>query len=389
MHEMMYDYTIPIGPQHPTLKEPMCIRVSLEGNVIADVNIRMGYTHKGIEKVLEGKNPDSALYVAQRICGICSAAHENAYTRTVETILKFNAERKVKLLRALMMELERMHSHILWLGLIAHEIGYETLFMYFWREREKIIDIFEKMTGGRVHHNFNKIRTVRYDFDHGNKEFILKRLDSVKKRIADYLGEINSHNVIKSRLKEVGIITKNDAKRFCLIGPNARGSGISCDIRKYDPPYKIYKEFDFNEILEDNGDSFDRTVLRLKEVLESIKIIKQVLDKLSDKKIPRFSLTNIPQGEGIGRVEAPRGELFYFLKFKNNKIERAKIRTPTFAFFKIAEKILLGRRIGDIPVIIGSLDPCFSCMERMMIVKDGKTEVLNETEFRRKYTCTK
>jgi len=386
---MTHDYTIPIGPQHPTLKEPMCIRVTLDGNYIQDINIRMGYTHKGIERILEGKNPDSALYVSQRICGICSAAHENAYTTTVETILKFNPEKKVKLLRALMMELERMHSHLLWLGLISHEIGYETLFMYFWREREKIIDIFEKMTGGRVHHNFNKIRTVRYDFDDRNRRFILKRLDSVKKKVINYLGEINSDNVIKSRLKEVGIITRNDAKRFCLVGPNSRGSGVSCDIRKYDPPYKVYNEFDFDEIIEDRGDSFDRTIVRLRELLESIKIIKQVLDKLPDKKIPKFSLSNIPRGEGIGRVEAPRGELFYYLNFENNKIKRAKVRTPTFASFKIVEKILLGKRIGDIPVIVGSLDPCFSCLERIMIVKNGKTETLNEADFRRKYVCTK
>jgi Ni,Fe-hydrogenase III large subunit len=389
MHELMHDYTIPIGPQHPTLKEPMCIRVSLDGNVIKEVNIRMGYTHKGIEKVLEGKNPDSALYISQRICGICSAAHENAYCRTVESILNFAPEEKVKLLRALMMELERMHSHILWLGVIAHEIGYETLFMYFWREREKIIDIFEKMTGGRVHHNFNKIRTVRFDFEYGNKEFILKRLDSVNKKIKDYLSEFNSDNVIRSRLKDVGIITNNDAKRFCLIGPCARASGVSCDIRKYDPPYKIYKEFDFNEIVVDGGDSFARTLVRLKEVLESIKIIKQVLNKMPKKKISKFSFTNVPDGEGIGRVEAPRGELFYYLKFKDNKIERAKIRTPTFGYFKIAEKILLDKRIGDIPVIVGSLDPCFSCLERVMVVKDGKTEFLNEADFRRKYVCTK
>ena len=389
MHEVMHDYTIPIGPQHPTLKEPMCIRVSLDGNVIKDVNIRMGYIHKGIEKVLEGKNPDSALYISQRICGICSAAHENAYCRTVESILNFDPERKVKYLRALMMELERMHSHLLWLGVIAHEIGYETLFMYFWREREKIIDIFEKMTGGRVHHNFNKIKTVRFDFEHGNKEFILKRLSSVKKKIIDYLGEINSDNVIRSRLKDVGIITNNDAKRFCLIGPVARASGVSCDVRKYDPPYKIYKAFDFEEVIDDGGDSFARTYVRLKELLESIKIIKQALDYMPQKKIPKFSFTNIPQGEGIGRVEAPRGELFYYLKIKDNKIERAKIRTPTFGYFKIAEKILLERRIGDVPVIVGSLDPCFSCLERVMVVKDGKTEVLNEANFRRKYICTK
>jgi len=385
----MHDYTIPIGPQHPALKEPMCIRVSLDGNYIQDVNIRMGYAHKGVEGILEGKNSDSALYTAQRICGICSSAHENAYTRTVEGILNFEIEEKVKLMRALMMELERIHSHILWLGVIAHDIGYETLFMYFWREREKVIDIFEKLTGGRVHHNFNKIKTVRYDFDAKDKNFIIENLEGVKKRVESYLPDIRTNHVITSRLNEVGIIQREDAKRFCLVGPNSRGSGVKSDVRKIDPPYEIYETFDFEEILEDNGDSLDRTIVRLREVLESIKIIKQILTRMPEKPIPKFSLTQVPDGEGIGRVEAPRGELFYYLKFKENKIERAKIRTPTFASFKIVEKILLNREIGDIPVIVGSLDPCFSCMERMIIAKDGKIEVLNEEQFRRKYACKK
>ncbi len=385
----MHDYIIPIGPQHPALKEPMCIRVALDGNYIQDVNIRMGYTHKGIEKILEGKNPDSALYIAQRVCGICSSAHENAYCRTVENILKFKLSEKVKFIRALMMELERIHSHVLWLGLISHDIGYETLFMYFWREREKVIDIFEKLTGGRVHHNFNKIKTVRYDFDLKDKAFILKNLESLEKRVEYYLPDIKKDNVIVSRLRNVGIITREEAKRYCLVGPNARGSGISCDIRKIDPPFGIYKEFEFDEIIEDEGDSLARTIVRIKEVLESIKIIKQILKIMPKKPIPKFSLVQIPDGESVGRVEAPRGELFYFLKFKNNKIERAKIRTPTFASFKIVEKILLNREIGDIPVIVGSLDPCFSCLERVMVVKNGKTEILNEEQFRRKYACTK
>jgi len=385
----MHDYTIPIGPQHPALKEPMCIRVSLDGNYIQDVNIRMGYTHKGIEKILEGKNPDSALYLAQRICGICSAAHENAYCRTVESILKFKLNEKVKLIRAMMMELERMHSHVLWLGLIAHDIGYETLFMYFWREREKVIDIFEKLTGGRVHHNFNKLKTVRYDFDLKDRSFILKNLESLKERVESYVYDIEKDNVIVSRLKGVGVITKEDATRYCIVGPNARASGIKSDIRKLDPPYGIYKKIVFNEIIEDEGDSLARTVVRLREVLESVKIIKQILKIMPKKPVPKSTLTQIPDGECTGRVEAPRGELFYYLKFKENKIERAKIRTPTFAFLKIVEKILLKREIGDIPVVVGSLDPCFSCLERVMVVKDGKTEVLNEAQLRRKYACTK
>ncbi|NIM47443.1 MAG: hypothetical protein GTN40_04795 [Candidatus Aenigmarchaeota archaeon] len=385
----MHDYTIPIGPQHPALKEPMCIRVSLDGNYIQDVNIRMGYTHKGIEKILEGKNPDSALYLTQRICGICSAAHENAYCRTVENILRFKLSEKVKLIRALMMELERLHSHVLWLGLIAHDIGYETLFMYFWREREKVIDIFEKLTGGRVHHNFNKLKTVRYDFDLKEKPFILKNLESLRKRVESYVHDIEKDNVIVSRLKGVGVITKEDAKRYCIVGPNARASGVESDIRKLDPPYKIYKKFNFNEIIEDEGDSLARAIVRLKEISESIRIIKQILRLMPKKPIPKFTLTQIPNGEAVGRVEAPRGELFYYLKFKDNKIERAKMRTPTFASLKVVEKILLKREIGDIPVVVGSLDPCFSCLERVMVVKNGKTEILNEAQFRRKYTCMK
>lgn len=386
---MTHDFTIPIGPQHPALKEPMCIRVDLDGNYIKDLNIRMGYTHKGIEKLLEGKNPDSALYLSQRICGICSAAHENAYTRTVEGILKFEPEEKVKMIRALMMELERMHSHLLWTGFMAHEIGYETLFMYFWRERERVIEIFEKISGGRVHHNFNKIKTVRYDLNPDDFDFILKRIKEIEKKTKRYLHDIDSNNIIKARLKGVGVIPKKIAKEYCLIGPVGRASGISCDVRKKDPPYGIYKDFDFEEIVLKKGDSLDRTKTRLKEVLESIKIIRQVLDKLPKKAIPKAVLTNMGNGEGIGRVEAPRGELFYFLKFKNNVIERAKMRTPTFGYLKILEKILIGGEIGDIPVIVGSLDPCFSCLERVMVVKDKKKEILNEKEFKRKYVCTK
>lgn len=384
----MHDYTIPIGPVHPALKEPMCLRLTLDGNYIQDVNIRMGYTHKGIERILEGKNSDSALYLAQRICGICSAAHENAYTRAVENILKYEVVEKIKLLRAMMMELERIHSHLLWSGFMAHEIGYETLFMFFWRERERLLNIFEKITGGRVHHAYNKIKTVRYDLGEGDKTFTLENLNKIENNIKKYLKEVKFTHIIKMRLKNIGIIKRKDTLDYCLVGPNARGSGIKNDIRIIDPPYGIYKKLNFEQITENKGDSYSRATVRIKEILQSIKIIKQVLDKLDDTRIPKPSLTNIPQGESIGRVEAPRGELFYYLKFKNNKIERAKIRTPTFATFKIVEKILLGGEVGDVPVVIGSLDPCFSCLERVLVEKNGKVRSYNEKQFRRKFVCT-
>jgi Ni,Fe-hydrogenase III large subunit len=383
----MHDCTIPIGPQHPALKEPMCLRITLDGNYIQNVNVRMGYAHKGLEKILEGKNPDSALYLSQRICGICSAAHENAYTRTVEGILKHDVPERVKLLRAMMIELERMHSHILWAGFMAQEIGYETLFMLFWRERERVISIFERISGGRVHHAYNKIKTVRYDINETDINFILRNIGKVRSNIRNFLQEIKFTHIIKMRLGNVGTIKTKDALNYGLVGQIARASNVKNDIRKIDPPYGIYKKLKFEQQLETKGDAYSRVMVRINEIFQSVDIIRQALEKLDDTKIPKPMLSNV-NGEGIGRVEAPRGELFYYLNFKDNKIQRAKIRTPTFAVWKIIEKLLIGGEVGDVPVIIGSLDPCFSCLERVLVEKKGKVKSYNEKQFRRNFVCT-
>ena len=205
---MTHDFVMPIGPQSPAMKEPMLIKLGVDGNYIQDVELRLGYTHKGIEKLLEGKNPDQAMYVATRICGICSISHERAYIRTIENLMKTKLEKRVKLIRTILFELERISSHMLWTGFMMHEIGYDTLFQYFWREREKILDLFEKITGNRVHKNICKVGSLRHDLKKEDEDLILKNIDSVEIELKKYLAEIKGNHVIKSRLKNVGIISK-------------------------------------------------------------------------------------------------------------------------------------------------------------------------------------
>jgi NADH-quinone oxidoreductase subunit D len=384
---MHKDFTFPIGPVHPALKESTCLRLTLDGNYIQEAKIRLGYIHRGMEKLLEGKEINQALYLVQKSCGICSYAHESAYARAIEKMLKYDAPEKVKLVRVITAELERIHSHLLWAGFMLHEIGYETMFMFFWKERERILEIFEKLTGGRVHHAMNKIKTVRYDLLPEDKKFMFDRLQHVERKTKDYTNIINSNKIILARIRDVGYLSRNDARKFCLVGPMSRGSGIKSDIRKSDP-YEAYKGLDFEEIIEDNGDAYARTMVRLREILESIKIIRQALENLPKEKIPEPSPVFIEKASGFGRVEAPRGENFHFLSVRKNVLERIRIRTPTFANIIVLEDLLVGREIGDTPVIINSIDPCFGCMERVMVVKDDKIKIFDEEEFRR-FACTK
>jgi len=381
----MHDYKIPIGPQSPTMKEPICIRIKLDGNKIKDSWIKLGYIHRGIEKILETKNINQALYTVEHICGICSYAHSACFTLAMEKLMDFKKQQKVKLIRMIIAELERIHSHLLWFGFSMHEIGFETLFNYAMREREYVLECFEKLTGNRVHHGINKLQTVRYDIDLKHKEFVISRLKKIENMLNFYIKTTQTNKVILSRLQGNGIITRNMAKHFSLVGPMARASNIKIDVRK-DNPYEAYEQMDFQMITRTQGDALARTLVRLDEINESIKIIKQCFVKITDKPIPKFE-TNVKlnNGETFARVEAPRGENFHFYKIQNNKITRAKVRTPTFAYISILTHLLKDKEIGDVPVIVSSLDPCFGCMERMIIVKDNKKEVLTEDDFRSKY----
>jgi len=356
----------------------------LEGNNIIDADLRFGYAHKGIEKLLEGKRIEQGLHIVDHICGICSVAHPSCYVRTVEKILKYEPPERVKYLRTLVSELGRIQSHIFWTGFMLHELGFETMLAYFLRDREHILEVLERITGNRSHFAYHKIRTVRNDILDDDVKFIRSKIKEVEKKIPVYMKTIRTDAVIKARMKDVGVITRIDAERYSLIGPIARASGVKVDVRK-DDPYEAYDLVDFELVREWDGDTYARMVVRMREILESIKIVKQVLDNVPKGKVPPSTPVIIEEGMEAGRVEAPRGENFHLIKIKDKKIDRIRIRPPTFNFMSIFTKLLEGREIGDIPVILASLDPCYACMERVIVIKDGNKEVLTEDDFKRKY----
>jgi len=380
----MHDYRIPIGPQHPSGDEPSCLRVSLDGDTIIDSDLRFGYAHKGIEKLLEGKRIEQGLHIVDHICGICSVAHPSCYVRVIEKILRYEPPERIKYLRTMVSELGRIQSHIFWTGFMLHELGFETMLAYFLRDREHILEVLEKLTGNRSHFAYHKIRTVKNDVSESDIKFILSKIREVEKKIPVYMKTIRTDSVIKARMKDVGFIPRIESEKYSLVGPIARASGVKIDIRK-DDPYEAYDQVDFELVREWDGDAYARMLVRMREILESINIIKQVLKNMPEGKVPLPVPLILEEGMGVGRVEAPRGENFHMIKIKRRKIDRARIRPPTFNFMSIFTKLLEGKKVGDIPVILASLDPCYACMERVVVIKDGKREVLTEDDFRHKY----
>jgi ech hydrogenase subunit E len=372
----MHDLVFPIGPQHPGLKEPVFFKVYLKGDIITDLKFGGGYVHRGMEKLMEGQEVLKAAHSAEKICGICSYSHSACITQAAESILKINTSVSVKMTRMVIAELERIHSHLLWMGFLFHDIGYETLFMYFWRERSKIIDLFEELTGQRIHHGINFIGTTKINIPKNNN--IMHILNELNDKIKDYKNEIITDEVIRSRFVNKGIISKKLAKKYSIVGPTARASGINFDVRSLG--YEGYDLIKFNPIVRTKGDVMERLTIRIDEMIESINIIKQALDLIKEP-VEKNKQTYIKRGEGYYRIEAPRGELFYYLSVKKNEVLRVKVKTPTFNNFPILKPLIIGSELGDLPIIVASIDPCIGCMERVMVVKNNKDKILTKNEF--------
>jgi len=372
----MNDLVFPIGPQHPGIKEPVFFKVYLEGEKITDIEFRGGYVHRGMEKLMEGQEVLKAIHSAEKICGICSYSHSACMTYAAESILKISTSQIVIMSWLVIAELELILSHLMWIGFLFHDIGYETLFMYFWRERSKIVDLFEELTGQRVHHAINFIGTTKINIPKTSS--ILEVLSGVWDRLKSYKEDILKNKVIISRFKSKGFISKEIGEKYCIVGPTARASGINLDIRSNG--YEGYDLVNFKPVLGSKGDCLERLIVRIDEVFESIKLIRQAMELIiapAEKYKPYY----IKRGEGISRIEAPRGELFYYLSVKQDKVLRVKIKTPTFNNFPILKPIIIGSDLGDLPVIVSSIDPCIGCMERVMVSKDGKDKTLSKHDF--------
>jgi formate hydrogenlyase subunit 5 len=356
--------TIILGPQHPALIEPEKFSLKVEGEIVREVTPRIGYVHRGIEKAAESRTYLKDVYLVERICGICNACHATCFCQTVEAIMGTEVPVRARYLRTLILELNRIQSHMLLLGHAGLEIGYEPFFQYMWRDREIAMDMMETLTGNRVIASFVAIGGVRRDLKEERISEIKAGLKALRKRMAFYANLLESDSTIRMRTKGVGTLKREDALKLSVVGPVARGSDVKIDVRK-DEPYAAYKEIPFKMISRSEGDSWARLMIRLDEINESIAILDFALDNLPTGpyrvRVPRI----VPPGEALSRVEAPRGELFYYVKSNGTAYpNRVKVRTPTFANIPSFVEIARGGNIADVPASFVSLDPCFSCTDR-------------------------
>jgi membrane-bound hydrogenase subunit alpha len=366
-------FNIPIGPQHPALKEPISLRMTIEGEVITDADIRLGYNHRGIEKLAEERNWIQNIYLMERICGICSHSHTSCYVQAVERLMELVPPKRGLYIRYLVAELERVHSHLLWLGVAGHEAGFDSFFMYTWRDREIVMDLLEMISGNRVHYAINTVGGVRRDLDEGQKAKILEGVAALRKRSEYYFRIGANEPSFVARIAGVGRLSYEQAVALCAVGPTARASGWSRDVRKEDP-YAVYDELDWQVATADTGDVLGRVVVRVKELLESYKMIEQMVKGLPAGEIAVKAPRKAKPGETVSRYEAPRGENIHYIKANGTeKPERLKVRAPTLGNYAATVVMLKNGFVADIPLIFAAIDPCICCAERAVTLVDGRS----------------
>jgi membrane-bound hydrogenase subunit alpha len=387
-------YHIPIGPIHPALKEPVFFEFELDGERIIDVDVKLGQVHRAVEWASRKRNPIQILYLAERICGICSFCHPAAFTLAIEDAADIITPERAEYLRVIQSELERICSHILWAGVAAHEIGFDTVLYLTWQIRERALDLTEYLTGNRVTKGIMTIGGIRRDITKDMLPRIQKDLQYFKD-CYNKLGKVFLNDkTVRMRSQGAGILTEEDALKLCAVGPTTRASGVKKDVR-VDTSYFAYGDLDFEHITPDkltgevNGDVYDRIIQRLLEVKQSIDLIEQCIDKMpsgdivAEPKVAKvLSQLKKANGEGVGRHEAPRGEVIHYVKLDENDAPYTwKVRAPTYNNILPWIPMLKGEQIADIPIVAASTDPCMSCTNRVGIVKDGNKYELTKEQL--------
>jgi Ni,Fe-hydrogenase III large subunit len=379
--------SIPIGPQHPALKEPTNLMVTLDGEKIVDIDMRLGYNHRGIEKGAELRSYIKNIYLTERICGICNVAHTTTFCQGVEELLGLEVPKRGLFIRTLLCELNRIHSHLLWLGVAGHEVGFDTLFMYSWRDREIVMDLIELISGNRVNIAINAIGGVRRDISDDMRPQILQGIKQLEARAQYYLEVANTEVTFLRRTQGVGKLPKEKAIELCAVGPFARASGVEYDLRK-DDPFAAYPYLDFKVITSDRCDVLGTAIVRVLEIMESCKMCRQIVEELPPGEIKVRAPRKVPPGEVVSKTEAPRGELIHYIRSNGtDRPERLKVRTPTLADIPSVLYALRGGYIADIPIVFAAIDPCMACMDRVILLdtNSGKTKRMMTWEELREY----
>ena len=353
---------VPFGPQHPVLPEPIHLDLILEDEKVVGAIPSIGFVHRGLEKLVEKRDYHEMAFVAERICGICSFIHSHGYCETVESLFQVDVPDRAKFLRVMWGEMSRMQSHLLWLGLMADAFGFESLFMQSWRLREKILDIFEKTAGGRVIHSVCKVGGLWKDVSADMLKEIKDTLEGMDGELREVARVFLRDYTVRKRTQGLGVMSGQEAFDSGALGPTLRGSGIAMDMRS--TGYSGYAYLKFEPIIEEDGDCFARTNVRMREVFQSIDLILQAIDLMPEGPV-ETKVKGSPSGEVIVRMEQPRGQVVYYAKGNGTRyLERFRARTPTFANIMPLLNMLPGCDLADVPILVLTIDPCISCTER-------------------------
>ena len=356
---------VPFGPQHPVLPEPIHLDLVLEDEKVVTAIPRIGYIHRGLEKLVEKRDYTQFVYVTERICGICSFGHSLGYSQCVEQLMGIEVTERAEYLRVIFHELSRMHSHMLWLGLLADGFGFEALFMHCWRLREQVLDIFEECTGGRVIFSACDVGGFRQEVSNSQLEGIVAKLGRMRDEYHVIVKTLLEDSSVKSRMVGVGYLSREQAQQYSMVGPFARASNLAVDERLLG--MGAYSALaDFEPIVSDEGDCYARCDVRAREVLQSIDIISELVDKIPDGDV-MVPVKGKPEdgARAMMTVEQPRGQAFYYAAGNGTKfLKRMRVRTPTSQNLAGMVAALAGCDFADVPMVVLTIDPCISCTER-------------------------
>lgn len=356
---------IPFGPQHPVLPEPLHLDLVVEDEKVIDCIPQIGFIHRGLEKLVETRDYNQFIYVAERICGICAMGHSLGYAETVEELMDVEVPKRAEYLRVIWHELSRIHSHLLWLGLAADAFGFESMFMHCWRLRERVLDIFEKTTGGRVILSVVKVGGVVRDIDDATMREIVNVLEGIKADYTKIMNTLLTDTSIKNRTVGVGYVSHEQAIDLSMVGPFGRASNVNYDVRMFGRG--AYGDLsDFQPILDGQGDCYARVKVRCLEILQSIDIIEELASKIPSGEIS-VNVKGSPEmgAQASNVLEQPRGECYYFARGNGTKyLERMRMRTPTSQNLAGMTAALSGCDLADVNMIVLTIDPCISCTER-------------------------
>ncbi len=390
-------YTTQIGPAHPALKEPVMFTLDIEGEQIKKVDFVPGMAHRGIEWMGMRRNCIQVLYLAERICGICGITHSISFARAVEQIAQIQVPNRAHYIRAIVGELERIHSHLLWAGVAAHELGFDSAFYMAWRCRENVLDLLEYLTGNRIHYAMIQIGGVRRDIVPDQFPRIEESMKFFEEAYDKLAAVFLDDTTVQMRCRDCGVLTYDEARQLCPVGPTARASGIKKDVR-IDHPYAAYADLEIDYMTPDvltgevRGDVYDRIITRLLEVKQSVDLVRQLISMLPDGPLlaipkPAVLLAKLKgaAGEAVGRHEAPRGEVMHYVRLEAGKDEPVawKVKASSYSNYLSWIPMMEGAQIADIPIIAASIDPCISCTDRVALVRQDTREVLTKEELHR------